>query len=49
MLRPAVAAREQCVLAGERLRDLTGFSWTNLIEIISLERKPEDAEEATHR
>jgi adenylate cyclase len=29
--------------------DLTWFSWTKLIEIIGLERKPEDAEEAIQR
>lgn len=28
-------------------RDLTGFSWTRLIEIIGMERTPEDAMEAT--
>ena len=27
--------------------DLTGFSWTGLIEIISVERTSEDAKEAT--
>ena len=27
--------------------DLTGFSWTRLIETIGMERTPEDAKEAT--
>ncbi|RKE74510.1 hypothetical protein DFP91_2424 [Pseudorhodoplanes sinuspersici] len=43
----ALGCMARTSLFGSVVSDLTGFSWTRLIEIIGMERTPDDAKKAT--